>query len=172
MLVETVTPKKTSQLVIKMPLISHIACTNNKNVPNKMLKINGQTIYNGALNKFKRAIVVENMHYYFDYNIPDEMLNLNIESIKSIGYIFHTVINHGSISRRGGVKCWKPAAKDYKPNWDIENLASIWIKTGNDALSRAKVISDDNVGVIKKVMYGFNEVYDVDDLELEVIINY
>ena len=172
MLVETISPKPASQLRIKMPLISHIACTDNKNVPNKMMKINGQSIYNGSLNKFKRAIVVDNMHYYFDYNIPQEMLNLNIKSIKSIGYIFHTVINHGTISRRNGVRCWKPAAKNYEPNWDIENLASIWIKTGNDALSKAKVISDDNVSVIKKVMYGFNEVYDIDDLELEVIINY
>lgn len=163
----------TKTLVIKMPLITHIAYTQNKIKSDRLMKINGQRIYDGSLCKFKRAIVVDNMHYYFMYNIPDEMLNLNIKKVKSIAYIFHTVINHGNISRRkDGMRIWKKAAKDYVPNWDVENLSSIWIKTGNDSLSKAKVISDDNVGVIQKVMYGFNEVEDIDDLELEVIIKY
>jgi len=159
-------------LVIKMPLITHIAYTQNKLAPDKFMKINGQHIYDGTMHRFKRAIVVENMHYYFVYNIPDEMLNLNIQKVKSIAYIFHTVINHGNIRRIKGVRSWKKAAKDYVPNWDIENLSSIWIKTGNGSLSIAKVISDDNIGVIQKVMYGFNEVEDIDDLELEIIIKY
>ena len=159
-------------LVIKMPLITHIAYTQNKIAADKMMKINGQSIYNGALNKFKRAIVVENMHYYLVYNIPDEMLNLNIKKVKTIAYIFHTVINHGDIRRVKGVKRWKKPSKDYVPNWDIENLSSIWVKTGNDALVIGKVLSEDNIGVIQKVMYGFNEVEDIDDLELEIIIKY
>lgn len=167
MLVEPV-----NTLVIKMPLITHIAYTQNKIKANSLMKINGQSIYNGALNKFKRAIVVENMHYYFVYNIPEKMLNLNIKKVKSIAYIFHTVINHGDIRRIKGVRRWKKPSKDYVPNWDIENLSSIWVKTGNDALVIGKVLSEDNVGVVQKVMYGFNEVEDVDDLELEVIIKY
>jgi hypothetical protein len=168
MLVEPV-----NTLVIKMPLITHIAYTQNKIAADRMMKINGQRIYDGSLNKFKRAIVVENMHYYVVYNLPDEALNLNIKKVKSIAYIFHTVINHGNISRKkNGMRIWKKAAANYVPNWDIENLSSIWVKTGNDALVIGKVISDDNVGVIQKVMYGFNEVEDVDDLELEIIIKY
>jgi len=171
MLLELETPA-TSQLVIKMPLISHIAYTQNKVKADRLMKINGQSIYNGALNKFKRAIVVENMHYYFVYNIPEEMLGLNLTKVKSIEYIFHTVINHGNISRRNGKRIWKEAGKKYVPNWDIQNIADIWIKTGNDSLSIAKVIQDDNVGVITKVSYELKVVDHVDDLELEVIINY
>jgi len=159
-------------IVIKMPLITHIAYTQNKIKADKKMKINGQSIYNGSLNKFKRAIVVENLHYYFNYNIPDEYLNLNLGKVESINYIFHTVINHGSITMRNGNRCWKPAKKDYIPNWDIKNLRDIWEKTGDDALVLSKVILDDNVGVLKKGYYEFREVGHIDDLELEVIINY
>lgn len=155
-----------------MPLISHIAYTQNKNKANKMMKINGQSIYNGSLNKFKRAIVVENLHYYFQYNIPQEYLGLEINKVESIDYVFRTVINHGAITMRNGIRCWKPAKKDYVPNWDIKNLRDIWEKTGDDALVYAKVISDDNVGVLQKGSYSFVEVEHIDDLELEVIINY
>jgi hypothetical protein len=163
---------KTTQLVIKMPLISHIAYTQNKNKANRLMKINGQTIYNGAINKFKRAIVVENMHYYFVYNIPEEMCGLELTKVKTIEYIFHTVVNHGNISMRNGERIWKEAKKDYVPNWDVNNLADIWIKTGNDSLTIAKVISDDNAGVINKTIYSCQYVDHIDDLELEIIINY
>lgn len=165
-------PLSKKTLVIKMPLITHIAFTDNKIKSNKVMKINGQTIYNGALNKFKRAIVVQNMHYYFEYNIPYEMLGLELKKVKKIKYIFHTVINHGNISMRRGVRTWLLAKKNYEPNWDIENLATIWMKTGNDALSAAKVFSDDNVSVIKKASYEMVEVDHIDDLELEVRIYY
>lgn len=159
-------------LIIRMPLITHIAYTQNKTKADKKMKINGQTIYNGSLNKFKRAIVVENMHYYFNYNIPYEYLNLNLEKVESVNYIFHTVINHGSITMRNGIIYWKPAKSDYVPNWDIKNLRDIWEKTGDDSLVLSKVISDDNVGVLSKGSYEFREVKHIDDLELEVIINY
>lgn len=159
-------------LVIKMPLITHIAYTDNKIKSNKVMKINGQTIYNGALNKFKRAMVVNNLHYYFDYNIPYEMLGMNLTRVKKIHYIFHTVLNHGNISMRKGVRVWLKPKANYQPNWDLENLASIWTKTGNDALSLAKVISDDNVKVLKKCVYELREVEHIDDLELEVRIYY
>jgi hypothetical protein len=155
-----------------MPLISHVAFTDNKLKANRMMKINGQTIYNGAINKFTRAIVVENMHYYFVYNIPEEMRGLELTKVKTIEYIFHTVINHGNISRRNGKRIWKEAKKDYVPNWDVNNLADIWIKTGNDSLTIGKVISDDNAGVINRTIYSCKYVDHIDDLELEVIINY
>lgn len=162
----------TTTLSISMPLITHIAYTQNKIKADRLMKINGQRIYDGSLNKFKRAIVVENMHYYFQYNIPQKMLNLNITKVKSIEYVFHTVLNHGNISIRNNKKCWVKPKPNYVPNWDVNNLADIWIKTGNDALSLSKVIIDDNISVINNTTYRFNMVDHIDDLELEVIIKY
>jgi hypothetical protein len=85
-------------------------------------------------------------------------------------YIFNTVKNHGSISFRAGKKCWKPAAPNYKSNWDIHNLASFWIKVIDDALVEAGVLIDDNTDVITEARYKYVEVDHIDDLELEIII--
>ena len=158
-------------LCISLPLITHIPKTRNKKAADKYIKINNQAIYNGALNTFARAIVVENMHSYFMDSLPDSYLNLKIAKVKHIEYIFHTVINHGSIQRRNGAKTWKPAKDDYEPNWDLNNLSDIWIKTANDALVMAGVLTDDNVGVIQKTSYEFREVKDIGDLEMVVLIH-
>lgn len=162
----------TQILNIKMPLITHIAYTQNKTKANRLMKINGQRIYDGSLNKFKRAIVVDNMHYYFMYNIPGNMLNLKLSKIKSIEYIFHTVLNHGNISMRLHKRSWVVPDAKYKQKWDVNNLADIWIKTGNDSLVLSGVLEDDNAGVLNKTTYSANYVDHIDDLELEVIIKY
>jgi hypothetical protein len=39
--------------------------------------------------------------------------------------------------------------RDYKITWDL-NKSLIFGKTGNDAPTEAKVIADDNAGVIRK----------------------
>lgn len=157
---------------ISMPLLSHIACTKNKTAKNTYWKINNQRIYDGSVNKFKRAIIVENMHDYIINCLDDSILNLKIPKIKNLEYIFNTVKNHGSISRRGGKTCWKVPEENYVENWDINNISDIWIKTGNDALTLAGVIIDDNAGVIRTTTYSMNEVDHIDDLELEIIITY
>jgi len=157
---------------ISMPLITHVAYTNNKSAKNKYWKINGQAIYDGSVNKFKRAIIVENMHHFIINSLDDSLLNLKIDKVINMRYIFNTVKNHGSISRRGDKTCWKPAKKDYKSNWDIYNLASFWIKTIDDALVEAGVLVDDNTDVINEAAYKKVEVDHIDDLELEIIITY
>lgn len=153
-----------------MPLLTHIPKTNNKTAPNKYFKINNQAIYNSTVNKFARAIIVENMHNYIMDAIPDEYLNMKISKTKLVIYRFHTVINHGDISRRAGRRIWKAPKPGYEPDWDVNNISDIWIKTGNDALTLAGVITDDNAGVIKRTAYEFVEVAHIDDLELEIVI--
>lgn len=160
------------QIIISMPLITHCPCTDNVRAKNKYWKINGQAIYNGSVDKFKRAIIVENMHRYVINSLDDSLLNLKIEKVQWMHYIFHTVKNHGSISRRNGKTCWKPAEPNYKSNWDIFNLASIWIKIIDDALTMAGVLVDDNTDVTRRGKYEMVEVDHIDDLELEIIINY
>lgn len=160
-------------IVIKLnEFPTHIAKTNNKVAANKFIKINNQSIYNGALNKFGRAIAVENMHDYISLEVKKSgYAGTNIDKQCDIRYKFYTVLNHGSISMRKGVIHWKPSSSNYIPNWDIENLASIWIKTGNDTLVKEGVIVDDNVSIIRSVTYEFIEVEDLTDRKIEIEIS-
>lgn len=158
------------KIKIEIPkFITHIAKTNNVKAPNKYVKINNQSIYNGALNKFSRAIAIDNMHKYIDTYLL-KYRGLNLSKNVNINFKIYTVINHGSISLRKGIICYKPAKANYIPNWDIENLASIWIKAFNDSLTKNNVILDDNVSVITKISYEFIEVKDLDERQIVVEI--
>ncbi len=157
---------------ISMPLLTHIAKTQNKRVADKYWKINNQAIYNSAVNPFTRAIIVENMHAYIISHVPISVRNLKLKRIIGIKYVFHTVMNHGDVSRRVGKLCWKPAKNDYQTTWDLNNMSDFWIKTGNDALVHAGVLIDDNAGVIHDTRYKFVTVPHIDDLKLNITITY
>ena len=45
---------------LKFP--SHVKRTQNKTAADKYIKVNGQSIYSGGLQRFSRAIVIENLH--------------------------------------------------------------------------------------------------------------
>jgi len=149
---------------------THIAKTNNKIAPNKMLKINNQAIYNGYVNRFTRNIVMNNLHNYlipiFKVFSSSPFYSLPIKVTVNI----YTVKNHGSISMRKGKLCWKPAKASYIPNWDIDNLASIWIKAINDSLVKSKLLPDDTIEYIKGGCYNYHEVKDIKDRKIEIII--
>lgn len=145
------------------PMPTHIAKTDNKKVPNKYMKINNQAIYNGTLNYFNRAIVVNNLQNLVIDAIP-KGFTVNTPFIPV--FIIKTVYNHGSISRRKGKIYWKPPKSDYEPNWDIGNLAKLWIKIGEDAFTKARIIPDDNVKYIRGGFYKVEFVKDIKDLEL------
>lgn len=151
---------------------THIAKTDNKYAPNKMIKINNQSIYNGAVNRFTRATVMKNLHAYLKNELSPYLSSLPVFKYPlKISLDVHTVINHGNISMRKGKICWKPAEEDYEPNWDIENLASIWIKALNDAMTQLGFIKDDNVKFISKVGYEYHQVKDLDERKLIIKIN-
>ena len=156
-----------------MPLLTHIPKTDNVRAKNKYWKINNQAIYNGSVNTFTRAIIVNNMHRYIINALPEEVMNLKLETINHIHYIFRTVRNHGSITRRGDKISWKPVTeKENLKKWDLNNISDFWIKTGNDALVLAGVLVDDNTDVIYRTKYELVIVDHIDELELEIIINY
>tara|TARA_R110000796_G_scaffold114269_2_gene225961 strand:+ start:107 stop:595 length:489 start_codon:yes stop_codon:yes gene_type:complete len=143
---------------------THVAYTDNKYAVNKMKKLNNQSIYNGALNRFSRAIVMKNLHNYVTSNIPK---GLKITSFPvKIHYLFRTVRNHGSISMRKGKICWKPAKEGYEANWDLQNLAMIWMKGADDAFSKAGVLPDDNVDYIKGESFDIEFVDTLEEREL------
>lgn len=153
---------------------THIAKTDNKVAANKMIKINNQAIYNSNLNRFARNIVMDNLHKYLEAQISpykNRFIKSNIDYPISINIQIHTVINHGSISMRSGKLCWKPAKSDYVPNWDIENLASMWIKAINDVLQHLKMIPDDNIKYVNKISYEFVEVKDLEDRKIIIEIS-
>lgn len=153
---------------------THVAKTNNKVAPNKMLKINNQAIYNGYVNRFARNIVIGNMHSWLigelrkqkPYTLP-MMKSFPIDVTITI----YTVRNHGSISMRSGTVRWKPVTKAYVPNWDIDNLATIWVKTINDVLTKEEIIPDDNIDYIRSCKYKYVEVSDIKNRKIIITIN-
>ena len=149
---------------------THIAKTKNKVAPDKYIKINGQSIYNSNLNRFARNIVMSNLHDYLEPAFKPFKGLITEYPIKITINIF-TVRNHGAISRRSGTIRWKKPKSDYVPNWDIENLATIWIKAINDTLSKTGVIPDDNIKYLNGVSYNYIEVEDINDRKLEIIID-
>ena len=44
---------------------------------------------------------------------------------------------------------WKKHKPDYKPNWDLDNLAVLWIKIINDTLTQKGIIVDDTVEYVQ-----------------------
>ena len=146
---------------------THIAKTKNKVAPNKYVKLNNQSIYNSNLNRFARNIVVGNLHAYLAPYLKPHADVLRIFP-RVIEVHIYTVRNHGSISRRKGNIIWKPAAEDYKPHWDIENLATIWTKVINDSLVKANVIPDDTIEYVNGVFYKYYEVEDIKDLKIVI----
>src|SRR6478736_5334846 len=89
-----------NEIKLIIPLLTHVRKTKNKIKSDKYMKINNQAIYNGNLNHFSRAIVVEYLHEHFSDNIEPKFKGLNIDSrnIKLL-YEFHTVLNHGDVRR-------------------------------------------------------------------------
>lgn len=146
---------------------THIAKTNNARAPNKYVKINNQSIYNSNLNRFSRNIAVGNLHKYVIDIIPK---GFKAPTPSKIHFVFKTPINHGSISRRNGIISWKPAKESYIPNWDIENLATLWVKVINDGLVKSGALPDDSVRYITGISYEFLPVENLKDRE--IIVNF
>jgi hypothetical protein len=61
---------------------------------------------------------------------------------------------------------WKPAAKDYVPNWDISNLAMVWLKCMDDVVINKGILPDDTVKYIQKTTYEFIPVETLDERKL------
>ena len=123
---------------------SHLPVTNNKKAPNKYIKINGQSIYNGSVDKFKRAVLMNNMHsfmmpYVTFLDIPSFPIRVDLE--------LHVPINWNTVRRTKGEITWKPPKSNYVINWDVDNF---WIYTKSflDSMVLSGVIPDDNASII------------------------
>lgn len=162
-----------NEVKITIPLLTHVRKTKNKIKADKYMKINNQSIYNGNLNHFSRAIVVEHLHEHFSNNIDPDLKGLNIDSNNiSLQYEFHTVLNHGDVRRSKTGICWNPPKKGYSPSWDLDNLADLWTKIGNDTLVLDNVIKQDTVEFIKEKTCRFVEISELFDARIELTIKY
>ena len=116
-----------------------------------------------------RAALVAAMHGYIEKHIPE---NLTIEGPVETVLKVYAPINFGGmkmiVDKTTGKRkiSWKPATADYEPNWDIGNLALIWLKCLDDVLIKKGVIPDDNVRHLRKTSYEFIPVIDFKDRKL------
>ncbi len=105
-----------------------------------------------------RAALVAAMHGYIEKHIPD---NLSIDTPVETKLTVYAPINYGVMKmikdKETGKRktSWKPAADDYKPNWDIGNLALIWIKCLDDVLIKKGILPDDTVEFLRRTQYEF-----------------
>jgi hypothetical protein len=103
-----------------------------------------------------RASLVKSMHGYIENHIKD---NLNIQGPIETKLIVYVPINFGSVKLVTDKKTnrkrisWIPAPKDYKPNWDIGNLAMIWLKCLDDVMIKKGILPDDTVEHLRKTSY-------------------
>jgi hypothetical protein len=135
----------------------------------KWVKINGQTIYTSAHHRV-RYMFMEQIHEYLLQYIPKFDENITTIPLELTLYIY-APINYGDVRRMKGVINWKPAKEDYKPSWDLDNFAWIWVKGVQDVLQKQGIIPDDNVKFIRKVSYEYIPVEQFDDRKLVITLS-
>lgn len=140
---------------------THIAKTNNITKVNKMWKINSQGIYNGAIHRFTRAIVINNMHtYIFDQLNPQDLQHITDPVILQLD--IYIPINYATVRMTKKGVSWKPPAVDYKPTVDEDNISWIWNKCIKDCLTLLNVWPDDNIMHCRGT---HSQVHFIDDLK-------
>lgn len=153
-------------MVINIPLITHVAKTNNKKAPNKYFKINFNELYSGNLHHHSRSIVMENLHNYIINYLP----NTNLVNIKHLVLRFRVVKNIGDIRLIKGRYSWKKPKEDYEPSWDTDNYSFIWIKAIKDSLVLNGNLPDDTFSFINKTSFVFEIVDDIADMHISIEI--
>ncbi len=142
-----------SEIKLEFPeFITHIPVSKKNWVKIGYNKIHASVHYT------TRAALVAAMHGYIEKHIPD---NLSIDTPVETKLTVYVPINYGVMKmikdkETGRRKTsWKPAADDYKPNWDIGNLALIWIKCLDDVLIKKGILPDDTVEFLRRTQYEF-----------------
>ena len=142
-----------SEIKLEFPeFITHIPVSKKNWVKIGYNKIHASVHYT------TRAALVAAMHGYIEKHIPD---NLSIDTPVETKLTVYAPINYGVMKmikdkETGRRKTsWKPAADDYKPNWDIGNLALIWIKCLDGVLIKKGILPDDTVEFLRRTQYEF-----------------
>lgn len=157
-----------NSLTLEFPeFITHIPQSKKK-----WVKIGYNKIHSGGHFTTRNALVGA-MHSYLEKHIPQ---NLEIETPVETHLIVYVPRNYGSVKRLLDRKTnsyfisWNRPKPDYVPNWDIGNLAMIWLKCLDDVLQKRGVIKDDTIQFISKTTYEYVEVDTLKERKLEYIL--
>ena len=153
-----------SEIKLEFPeFITHIPVSKKNWVKIGYNKIHASVHYT------TRAALVAAMHGYIEKHIPN---NLSIDTPVETKLTVYAPINYGVMKmikdKETGKRktSWKPAADDYKPNWDIGNLALIWIKCLDDVLIKKGILPDDTVEFLRRTQYEFVPVRNLKNRKL------
>ena len=153
-----------SEIKLEFPeFITHIPVSKKNWVKIGYNKIHASVHYT------TRAALVAAMHGYIEKHIPN---NLSIDTPVETKLTVYAPINYGVMKmikdKETGKRktSWKPAADDYKPNWDIGNLALIWLKCLDDVLIKKGILPDDTIEFLQRTTYEFVPVANFKDRKL------
>jgi hypothetical protein len=145
-----------SNITLEFPeFITHIPQSKSK-----WIKIGYNRIYASGHHMIRSALVAA-MHGYIEKHIPP---NLNIQTPVETHLTVYVPKNFGNVKRLKNKASgkyyisWKPARDTYVPNWDIGNLAMIWLKCLDDVLIKKGLLPEDTVEFLRKTTYEYQEV--------------
>jgi hypothetical protein len=115
----------------------------------KAMKLGYNNIHAG-INHYVREKTVKQLHDYIEEYLPT---GLKIDGPVGTRLIIYVPINFGSVRMLKGEIRWKVPDKTYKPNWDLDNLAFVWLKILNDSLVSSGIIPEDTVEYLQGTLY-------------------
>jgi len=153
-----------SEIKLEFPeFITHIPVSKNNWVKIGYNKIHASVHYT------TRAALVAAMHGFIEKHIPD---NLSIDTPVETKLTVYAPVNYGVMKmikdKKTGKRktSWNPPADNYKPNWDIGNLALIWIKCLDDVLIKKGILPDDTIEFLRRTQYEFIPVSNLKNRKL------
>lgn len=153
-----------SEIKLEFPkFITHVPQSKNKH-----LKIGYNRIYASAHHTVRAALVAA-MHGYIEKHIPK---NLTIQTPVETKLIIYAPVNYGNVKKLKDKKTlswklsWKPPRDGYRPNWDIGNLAMVWLKCLDDVLIKKGLLPDDTIEYLTKTSYEFVPVKTLEERKL------
>ena len=160
--------EKSKYLKLEFPsFITHVPVSKNN-----WLKIGYNKIHTG-LHFSTRASVVACIHGYLENYIPDDLV---IETPVQTKFIIYAPINYGSVkmvkvkdSNKRKLQ-WSKPSSTYRPNWDLGNLAFLWLKALDDVLKKKGILPDDTVEFLSQTTYEFVEIEEFQERKLIYII--
>lgn len=144
---------------------THVAYTENKTVSDKYIKVGGNSVMYGSLQRFSRSVAVENMKKELEpvveaLKVVSDEAGINVngrEWIVRMDFAVHK--GYGQVALRRSKKGWLFGGGDdaTTANWDIDNQW-IWMKVFLDACQRGELIDNDKVTRIAGEYKRFKEV--------------
>lgn len=169
---------ETLEMAVHWPKFpTHVRCTDNKIKENRYWKVNGQQIYNGAVGKFKRAVIVISMH---EACVPAGMLLRNAARSAGIDLnahrwgmscIIRTHAGYASVTRTFSKKHgWRIKGGDdvrlENATFDVDN-AWIWRKAFTDTCVKdLQMFTTDSVARVFASGDEWREVASLDERSL------